>query len=813
MTTCKYYSSGGACLLAFMLWFQTLAHGYEVGTHAKMSEAATPMSNNLTGSLADVGISSLSEELTSDGLNCNDTATKTVLNWIIEGSICEDDTFTQAFARYRNHFYDPTNGQGFGGILWRDSGILSGMPAPDWAIDKGPGDGQLYSFSQGRQYFYDALTKPSNTERKANLARMFRTLGDVIHVVQDMAQPQHTRNDGHGFPKSAYEVYVDNHTGSLPYTGTPIPTFSTAREYFTNLAQFSNNNFVTVGTNFQLLGGQAVAGASYSLPAPWMSTDVPVQTLNPPASNDILALCGTSTPCVMTFYSTNKDVYNERASALSIFDQYLGDPGIFTLNSYTFNSAIPFLIPQAVSYSAGVLDYFFRGKLDVSQDPNSPGSFVIQNKGTEDMSGVFSLYFDDAQSNRRLIYTASSPLSIPANGQSGALTFTSPPAAKNIDKYTLVFKGDQGQELQTAVAAKAVTLNTACSPSSVGNLKFTNGGKRTVASVTKTNGNAYDPAAGANEMYSVEGTAPFKVAKRVINGAVSQDPTTWLYLSGSTPPSIKLATDNGAAPVSYANNRGDDKAAFTLTADTLSFNATPDFEAPTDAEGNNSYNTCVTAVDGSNETGVENVTAEVKYFYNVTRKGTYNLESIFLLTGKFYTAQQATYVEAHGFFSSAEESAADYQAYYASIGYPYNVTGSIVYDNFFPYYTPSDGRLTTYNGSPAVAIQGDIYLLYTVLALYENVKYVGGVWNGFISYQRTWRQLVGASLSGPTNTWIPSARVATILSPTGLGDFDFIPLDNADQGQIYSQSIVNNILTEKFTLITAQKIWPLKQIR
>jgi hypothetical protein len=98
-----------------------------------LAENATLQSINLTNSLENFGISTLKDELTSDGLTCKvfGTSTKSVLNWIKEGSVCEDDTFTQAFARYKHHFYDPQhNGKGFGGMFWPNSGFMSGKPAP-----------------------------------------------------------------------------------------------------------------------------------------------------------------------------------------------------------------------------------------------------------------------------------------------------------------------------------------------------------------------------------------------------------------------------------------------------------------------------------------------------------------------------------------------------------------------------------------------------------------------------------------------------------------------------------------------------------
>ncbi|BCO30781.1 hypothetical protein TspCOW1_08840 [Thiohalobacter sp. COW1] len=49
--------------------------------------------------------------------------------------------------------------------------------------------------------------------RKAYWATTFRALGDVLHLIQDMAQPQHTRNDLHntdyGHGERVYEKYTN----------------------------------------------------------------------------------------------------------------------------------------------------------------------------------------------------------------------------------------------------------------------------------------------------------------------------------------------------------------------------------------------------------------------------------------------------------------------------------------------------------------------------------------------------------------------------------------------------------------------------
>ncbi|HEY1460022.1 MAG TPA: hypothetical protein VGH59_08210, partial [Casimicrobiaceae bacterium] len=39
---------------------------------------------------------------------------------------------------------------------------------------------------------------------------------------------------------------------------------------------------------------------------------------------------------------------------------------IFALNRLNFNAVYPYLIPKAVNYSADFINYFFRGKLEIS---------------------------------------------------------------------------------------------------------------------------------------------------------------------------------------------------------------------------------------------------------------------------------------------------------------------------------------------------------------------------------------------------------------------------------------------------------------
>src|SRR5713101_5348151 len=383
-----------ALIAAVAVLLPVAAECYERTTHADMSENAALNSQRLSEHLADLGLSSLDDKLTLEG------TPQSIRNWFREGAEREDDTLseTTTFARYRHHFFDPRpdapNFGGFTGVV-QSIGLLSGLPAPDWALEPTPISSQIFGFKDARGYFLDALTKSAKTERDSQLALTFRTIGQVIHVVQDMAQPQHTRNDSHVFPPSLFERYTNSKRGNLDFLSGAIPQFSKPRDFFTNdqgtgLAQYTNRAFVSQDTNFRWDGTTARPNAKYPSPMPLPNPEVAsVQNLDVPPA--IKAYCGTDPVCNMRFYTSQSDhgEVQPRAATLSIFADDLDlfhidspdiDPGMrFSLNTLNFKAVIPNLIPRAVGYSAGLINYFFRGKIDAVADPANAGSYRIRN--------------------------------------------------------------------------------------------------------------------------------------------------------------------------------------------------------------------------------------------------------------------------------------------------------------------------------------------------------------------------------------------------------------------------------------------------
>ncbi|MBZ0092496.1 MAG: hypothetical protein K8F27_09780 [Sulfuricellaceae bacterium] len=240
--------------------------GYEVKTHEDLSENAATISVLGQGDvLTDLGLQPFNANQIFPG---SDNSTRIIKDLFRFGASFEDNA---SLACPRNHFYNPLNGQPL-----TVKGISLGNASPDWALEDATNiGGQDFSLKDAREYLYKALTLSASADREKNFGLTFQTLGMVIHHIQDMAQPQHVRNDPHMdrlslgglnplYSPSVYERFTDLPVvrGGLPFTGyAPVystadsATFNNPRNFWTKttgvgLAQFTNANFVSAGTNF-----------------------------------------------------------------------------------------------------------------------------------------------------------------------------------------------------------------------------------------------------------------------------------------------------------------------------------------------------------------------------------------------------------------------------------------------------------------------------------------------------------------------------------------------------------------------------------
>lgn len=512
------------------------AHAYKQDTHEDMSQAAADASVLKTDQqlLGRLGLESWDKKQT---FQISLGGQKTITQHIRDGARFEDNG-----VRSQYHFFDPTRGTGLFGTT---------IPSPDWALeDKGDIGEQNFSLKDAYGRFYKALTSTSEDERMHNFGLMFENLGWVIHHIQDMAQPQHVRDDDHcdilpcrvvgKHNPSLYETYTNSVKGTSEFTtlfgAYPQVIFDQDRKFWSagingddsGIADFTNTNFVSAGTNFRgaFQNGAIIAqpNARYTLPAPSPATP---RFEN---ANDLLTSIGktppaectsSSGPCIMAFFSsTVTDSYrpqaggvNSKASTASIFDQDLqlygkwvsypnldmcpdpANPGtceqietnqVFSLNRFNFDKTHEFLIPRAVAYSAGLIDYFFRGRLQAEDvtftdtgitlrvknaiDPQKTPAWAnetlyVANSQQQPSTLTIAYEYNDAAGKTQ--HGASTAVSLAAEpggangimpGQASqnvyAFTLSVPVEATNV-KYRLVFRGKLGKE-EDAVAVGAV---------------------------------------------------------------------------------------------------------------------------------------------------------------------------------------------------------------------------------------------------------------------------------------------------------------------------------------------------------------------
>ncbi len=250
------------------------------------------------------------------------------------------------------------------------------------------------------------------------------------------------------------------------------------------MAEFSSFNFLSANTNFD------TDLYTYPKRADAVAHDEPANPLLESVGADIPPECQTpNQPCIMTFYTTHvNDNYrpgssadNPHASTESVFDQDLKAnslPPAFSLNRFNFDAAHEFLIPRAVAYSAGLIDYFFRGKLEAEDvaftdtgitlrvknaiDPQKTPAWANETlyaTNSQQQPSTLTIAYEYKDAAGETKYGVSSntvPMAAEPGGASGiapgqasqnVYSFTlSVPAGATGVKYRLVFRGRLGQE-------------------------------------------------------------------------------------------------------------------------------------------------------------------------------------------------------------------------------------------------------------------------------------------------------------------------------------------------------------------------------
>jgi len=306
-----------------------------------------------------------------------------VFKWLGEGGEREDDPFgvilSKAPVRAANHFHDPVNDAGWG---W-------GMSAIDWAfLGRNQQYWGNYSWADVRNYFITALTYKDTSMRDVYFAETFRGLGQLMHLVEDMSVPEHTRNQFHN--PSDYEEYISSHTiynnsnsnidvaAVLTFSETsarlPIANLFDTGQYegynpdvtmfnTIGLSEYTNANFLSPGTMF----------AKYKYNYPSEITSVTLDNHTIPDPRDPLA----SETVTRQYYLKTHDgdnteyklacvSFTTHYTTTNIYDHSRDPQKAISLDDNVYDDYAKQLMPRAVGYASGILYYFFRGTLEIS---------------------------------------------------------------------------------------------------------------------------------------------------------------------------------------------------------------------------------------------------------------------------------------------------------------------------------------------------------------------------------------------------------------------------------------------------------------
>ena len=365
--------------------------------------------------------------------------------------------------RSLNHFHSPLQ-------AWADAGGPLGQSSVYWQQNPNQGLGGTWSWPMARQRFFDFLTLPMRAAREQALADTARALGQVMHLIQDAASPAHTREDPH-LIRDGYEARIEELRGSLDaalrarfdallglpstlpaasaFTSTgdpraPVPVArlidsdayrGTAQTYATGaqagLAEYTSGGYVsddTIFLGFPLPRRESLGPPLFDPPA-----DAPGARRYFPKTAD---------GDTITHFVAEGALYER----LLFRGQMLGG---FILDDKVYEDYAAQLVPRAVGYSAGLLNYFFRGNFDFTVDASSvdPGKRVLTISippilSAETMDGTFTLHAEDKDGVRGPVPGASLTTVLP-RGASAQVLFT---PVSGVRAYVLAFRGSLGSE-------------------------------------------------------------------------------------------------------------------------------------------------------------------------------------------------------------------------------------------------------------------------------------------------------------------------------------------------------------------------------
>ncbi|MDB6110874.1 MAG: hypothetical protein JWR69_2624, partial [Pedosphaera sp.] len=428
----------------------------------------------------------------------SDYSSKKAAGMMKGGSGSEDDIDVDAGKkRSLNHFYDPVRKIGLTDWLdGRDSFFWASVSnATGLNIRQNLNSSNVWSWPNARGYEWLGLTSINASTRSANLDHMFRAVGQVMHLLQDTSQPQHVRNEQHldylfyavNSPyHSDIEDYGEAHSQSLNYAHgmldwkgigfTKLRDFWDRNVYNTTNTQAQNSQVLNTdaagGTqlglaefcNANFLGERALykeffkASDKHYFPFPSLLTSTTFPAVKARLTTATMTSILKNGTSVVRFGigKTNDGIVVTNHSVLkylaSKFPKKLATTaGVASMTTINDQKVLAeyhaILIPKAVKYSTGLIDYFFRGQLGISPLASTNGTYYItitNASGQPFAGGAFHLFHDAADGVRTELIGADFSTDYSGTLASGGTVSASFNPPTNAVGYILVYQGTIG---------------------------------------------------------------------------------------------------------------------------------------------------------------------------------------------------------------------------------------------------------------------------------------------------------------------------------------------------------------------------------
>jgi len=325
------------------------ARGFQVETHRLMSIKAARESN------LDAFIKSRFPEYAA-GLQETDDGFAWI-DRIGQGAVDQD-----FLGRVVHHFHDPTRSWASAGLFHLfESSVLYQQDAAFVAM-----------WPAARESYRDALLLDDDTQRRAAFVKTLESVGQIIHLVQDAGAPSHTRNDQH-LLEDRLHVWVDAHRalieeyGSIPFTGSLLsPTGDSAAPLPIAYAIDS-----TTGDRPPPAVATSDGLAEYSN-LHFLSDDSLLRSYPHPSKDDLGRCVYSTSPGNSRNYQCFDTAAGEQdypvATETALQDYIIPGSveGWEALDDFVLSHYARKLLPRTVGYSTAVIDYFFRGSIEIS---------------------------------------------------------------------------------------------------------------------------------------------------------------------------------------------------------------------------------------------------------------------------------------------------------------------------------------------------------------------------------------------------------------------------------------------------------------